>query len=95
MNNTEYMVLWNSDITTIKLSELTGISKATLSKKASALRSEGFSMKYRYPPREHYVMIGAKGGKLGRTGGFAADRELARRAGSIGGRISKRGKNLQ
>ena len=36
---------------------------------------------------------GAKGGKLGTTGGFYADRELARRAGAIGGRISRRGKS--
>ncbi|QEX10927.1 hypothetical protein F6X56_14990 [Rhodococcus erythropolis] len=36
--------------------------------------------------------IGAKGGRLGTTGGFAADRKLARIAGAKGGRISKRGK---
>ena len=36
--------------------------------------------------------IGAKGGRNGNTGGFAANKELARRAGAIGGRISKRGK---
>lgn len=38
---------------------------------------------------DFYAKIGAKGGKKGRTGGFYADRELARRAGSIGGRISR------
>jgi hypothetical protein len=33
------------------------------------------------------------GGKLGRTGGFYANRELAREAGRKGGRISRRGKS--
>lgn len=37
-----------------------------------------------------YQYIGMKGGKLSRTGGFYQNRELARRAGAIGGRISKR-----
>lgn len=41
---------------------------------------------------DFYRNIGAKGGKLGRTGGFAANRELARIAGAKGGRISRRGK---
>lgn len=36
--------------------------------------------------------IGAKGGRLSKNGGFAADRNLARIAGAKGGRISKRGK---
>lgn len=40
---------------------------------------------------EYYREIGKKGGKIGRTGGFH-DRELARRAGALGGRISKRTK---
>lgn len=39
-----------------------------------------------------YKRIGAKGGKNGNTGGFAANRELARIAGAKGGRISRRGK---
>lgn len=39
-----------------------------------------------------YALIGAKGGKLGRTGGFYANRELARQAGAKGGRISRRSK---
>lgn len=38
-----------------------------------------------------YREIGKLGGTVGRTGGFWADRELARRAGAIGGKISKRG----
>lgn len=41
---------------------------------------------------DFYARIGAEGGKKGRTGGFFANRELARTAGAIGGRKSKRGK---
>lgn len=37
-----------------------------------------------------YANIGKKGGQLGTTGGFAANRELARVAGAKGGRISRR-----
>lgn len=40
---------------------------------------------------DFYARIGAMGGKLGHTGGFAANPALARVAGSIGGRRSKRG----
>lgn len=39
-----------------------------------------------------YVKIGAMGGKKSRTGGFFANRELARIAGAKGGRISRRTK---
>ena len=39
-----------------------------------------------------YAKIGAKGGKMGHTGGFAANPELARIAGAKGGRISRRKK---
>jgi general stress protein YciG len=42
---------------------------------------------------DFYAKIGAKGGKVGRTGGFFANRELARKAGSIGGSVSRRTKN--
>ena len=41
---------------------------------------------------DFYARIGAKGGKRGRTGGFFANRELARIAGRKGGMISRRGK---
>lgn len=41
---------------------------------------------------EFYARIGAKGGRNGHTGGFAADPELAKRAGAKGGKISRRGK---
>jgi general stress protein YciG len=45
----------------------------------------------KYGP-DFYAKIGAKGGKLGKTGGFYANRELARIAGARGGRVSRRGK---
>lgn len=41
---------------------------------------------------DFYAKIGAKGGKVGRTGGFYANRDLARAAGAKGGRISRRTK---
>ncbi len=43
---------------------------------------------------DFYAKIGAKGGKLGRTGGFYKNRELAREAGRRGGRISRRTKSV-
>ena len=46
---------------------------------------------------DFYARIGKKGGKLGKTGGFAAGeagRERARIYGAEGGRISKRGFTL-
>lgn len=39
-----------------------------------------------------YAKIGAKGGRNGTTGGFAANRELAKIAGAKGGKISRRRK---
>lgn len=42
--------------------------------------------------KDFYARIGAKGGRVGRTGGFAANPELARIAGAKGGRISRRRK---
>lgn len=53
--------------------------------------------KKKYGP-DFYAKIGAKGGKGGRTGGFAAGEEGRRRAreyGAIGGRTSRRGKALE
>jgi general stress protein YciG len=41
---------------------------------------------------DFYKKIGSKGGKLSKTGGFFANRELAREAGARGGRISRRTK---
>lgn len=40
-----------------------------------------------------YKNIGRQGGQKGHTGGFAANRELARLAGAKGGSISRRGKS--
>ena len=37
-----------------------------------------------------FITIGAKGGANGHTGGFAGNSELARKAGTKGGRVSKR-----
>lgn len=45
--------------------------------------------------KDFYAKIGAKGGRLGRTGGFGqgeAGKERARIYGAIGGKISKRRK---
>lgn len=39
---------------------------------------------------DYYRIIGRRGGKNGHTGGFFANRELARTAGAKGGRISRR-----
>lgn len=39
---------------------------------------------------DFYAKIGSKGGRRGHTGGFYASRDLARYAGSIGGRVSRR-----
>jgi len=41
---------------------------------------------------DFYAKIGAKGGTKGKTGGFYANRELARIAGAKGGKISRRTK---
>lgn len=41
---------------------------------------------------DFYKKIGAIGGRKSRTGGFFANRELARIAGAKGGRISRRTK---
>ncbi len=43
---------------------------------------------------DFYAKIGAMGGKKGRTGGFFANRELAKEAGRIGGQRSRRGKTF-
>lgn len=43
---------------------------------------------------DFYVKIGAQGGKKGTTGGFYANRELARIAGAIGGKKSRRTKQV-
>jgi general stress protein YciG len=50
--------------------------------------------KSKYGP-DFYARIGAAGGKKGRTGGFFANRELAREAGRAGGRVSRRTKKTE
>lgn len=42
---------------------------------------------------DFYRRIGAMGGRKSRGGGFAANHELASKAGRIGGTISRRGKS--
>ncbi len=54
-------------------------------KKAAARNKELYGTNF-------YAEIGAKGGRVGTTGGFAANRELAREAGRKGGLKSRRGK---
>ena len=56
-------------------------------------RAAAATNKSKYGP-DFYAKIGAKGGKVGRTGGFYANRELARKAGAMGGRISRRTKKV-
>lgn len=41
--------------------------------------------------RDFYARIGAMGGRAGHTGGFYANRDLARKAGRKGGLKSRRG----
>lgn len=54
------------------------------SKKAAATNKAKYGSDF-------YKRIGSIGGKLGRTGGFAANRELASIAGRKGGLKSRRG----
>lgn len=49
--------------------------------------------KSKYGP-DFYKRIGKLGGQAGKTGGFYANRELARTAGRIGGLKSRRGKKV-
>jgi hypothetical protein len=43
--------------------------------------------------KDFYARIGKMGGQAGHTGGFYANRDLARKAGAMGGRVSRRGKS--
>jgi uncharacterized protein len=45
--------------------------------------------------KDFYARIGKIGGQKGHTGGFAANRELARVAGRKGGLISRRSKAVE
>jgi general stress protein YciG len=59
-------------------------------KKGGALAAKTNRTKY---GKDFYARIGSMGGKVGRTGGFYANRDLARKAGAVGGRVSRRGKS--
>lgn len=50
---------------------------------------------YKRHGRDFYKRIGAVGGANGHTGGFAANRALARIAGARGGAISRRRKRIK
>ena len=50
---------------------------------------------YKKYGKDFYKKVGALGGKMGRTGGFAANLELAKTAGAIGGRKSTRGPSYE
>lgn len=54
------------------------------------IRDEKFLETHGYTIKEHFKMIGSKGGRNGHTGGFASNHELARIAGAIGGLNSTR-----
>jgi general stress protein YciG len=58
--------------------------------KAGSIKAKE-TIKKRYGS-DFYAKIGAQGGKKSTTGGFYANRELAKTAGKVGGMISKRGK---
>lgn len=57
--------------------------------KAGGLKARATN--YERHGKDFYKKIGAKGGRNGHTGGFAANPALARIAGAKGGRISRRG----
>lgn len=56
-------------------------------------KAAAVSNKTRYG-EDFYRRIGSKGGSSSKTGGFFANRALAREAGRKGGRISKRTKRV-
>lgn len=61
--------------------------------KAIEKQRETMRKKYGDKVREYYQRIGKKGGSVPSTGGFAKDHDLAVRAGTKGGIISRRGKS--
>lgn len=73
------------------------------SERASEKFRQTMLAKYGENYREYFVKLGAKGGRAGRTGGFASNKvgadgltgsERARKVGAIGGKISKRHKKV-
>lgn len=61
-------------------------------KKGGQLAAQTNRKKY---GKDFYARIGAMGGRNGHTGGFYANRDLARKAGQIGGRISRRSRAVK
>lgn len=59
--------------------------------KAGAIKARQ-TMREKYGD-DYYAVIGKRGGKAGRTGGFYNDPDRARAAGKKGGRISRRRAN--
>ena len=49
---------------------------------------------YKKYGKDYFTKMGALGGAAGNTGGFYANRELARRAGRLGGLKSRRRKSI-
>lgn len=94
MTDFDFVEAWNGKQTLDELVLTMNKSRVSIKSRASRLRKKGYRLQYRYPSRDHYQKIGAIGGRKSRGGGFA-DRELARRAGAIGGKLNKRGKNIQ
>lgn len=74
----KYIKFWRKRIKKTSGNKTGGLKAAATNKKRYG---DGF-----------YARIGAKGGRNGHTGGFAANRELASIAGAKGGRISRRGR---
>lgn len=68
-----------------------GINAAQTNKQKTSVMINGEKVEIK--PGEFYKVLGAVGGKKGKTGGFFANRELARIAGAKGGRISRRTKH--
>jgi hypothetical protein len=65
-------------------------------KAAAATNKEKYDASYmKLYGMTFYQYNGHLGGKKGRTGGFYANRDLARLAGAKGGRISRRGKAIK
>lgn len=66
---------------------MTGTVKGAARRRLTIIEKRGSEAAYRESMQE----VGRKGGRNGTTGGFAANKALARIAGAKGGRISRRG----
>lgn len=93
LSDEDFVTFWNASGSRADLARQLGIDDLqALSARAYRLRRAGWFLhnKNDLIDREHRQAIGAKGGRNGRTGGFYGRPELARRAGKLGGRVSKR-----